>query len=78
MIDYTPFWNILEHSDESWYTLMKRHGISNGTLSCLKNKRLISLRSIDDLCRILNCQIEDIIQYVPSDINQPLKNDHIV
>ena len=25
MIDYSPFWETLEASDESWYTLTKKH-----------------------------------------------------
>ena len=72
MIDYTPFWKTLEKSDENWYTLAKNHNISHSTLSRLKNNKDVSMKTINDLCRILHCRVEDIAQYVPSDEDQPL------
>lgn len=32
----------------------------------------ISTKTLNDLCRILQCDICDIVQYVPSDTDQPL------
>ena len=58
MIDYSPFWKTLEISEENWYTLTKKYHIS--------------MKTVNDLCRILGCQIEDIATYVPSDKDQPL------
>ena len=72
MIDYSPFWKTLEISEESWYTLTKKHHISDSTLHRLKHNQDISMRTINDLCRILGCQIEDIAVYVPSDKDQKL------
>ncbi|MFR3754619.1 MAG: helix-turn-helix domain-containing protein [Enterocloster sp.] len=68
MIDYSPFWETLEASDESWYTLTKKHRVSDSTLHRLKhNMDMIHERLMNDLCRILDCRIEDIAVYVPSD-----------
>ncbi len=72
MIDYTPFWNTLKESKENWYTLTKKHNISSGTMSRLKNNKDISTRTINDLCRILDCHVEDILRYIPSDKDQSL------
>ena len=72
MIDYSPFWKTLETSDENWYTLSSRHHISNSTLHRLKHNKDVSTKTLNDLCRILNCQMQDIIQYVPSDSDQKL------
>ena len=72
MIDYSPFWKTLETSDENWYTLTSRHYISNSTLHRLKHNKDVSTKTLNDLCRILNCQMQDIIQYVPSDSDQKL------
>ena len=72
MIDYTPFWNTLKESNENWYTLTKKHNISSGTKSHLKNNKDISTRTINDLCRILDCHVEDILRYIPSDKDQSL------
>lgn len=72
MIDYSPFWTTLEKSNENWYTLTKKHNLSDSTLSRLKHNKFVSMKTINDLCRILNCNIEDIAQYVPSDSDQIL------
>lgn len=72
MISYEPFWETLKASSENWYTLTTKHHISFSTLSRLKNGQDISMRTVNDLCRILNCHIQDIAQYVPSDSDQVL------
>lgn len=58
MIDYSPFWKTLEISEESWYTLTKKHHLSDSTLHRLKHNQDISMKTVNDLCRILGCQIE--------------------
>ena len=72
MIDYSAFWRTLKASNENWYTLTKKHHISDSTLHRLKHNRDISMKTINDLCRILNCSIDDIAVYVPSDKDQIL------
>ena len=72
MIDYTPFWRTLENSQENWYTLTKSHNISFSTLSRIKNNKDISTKTINDLCRILKCDVSDILRYIPSDEDQLL------
>ena len=72
MIDYSPFWKTLEHSEENWYTLTKKHRVSDSTLHRLKHNMDISMKTVNDLCRILDCDIEDIAVYVPSEKDQLL------
>lgn len=72
MIDYSPFWKTLEYSSENWYTLTKDHHISFSTMSRLKNNRDVSTKTLNDLCRILSCEISDIVRYIESDSDQPL------
>ena len=72
MIDYTPFWKTLERSEENWYTLTKRHHVSDSTLHRLKHNKDVSMKTVNDLCRILNCDIEEIAVYVASDQDQKL------
>ena len=72
MIDYTPFWKTLERSEENWYTLTKRHHVSDSTLHRLTHNKDVSMKTVNDLCRILNCDIEDIAVYVASDQDQKL------
>lgn len=63
MIKYTPFWQTLKKSDESTYTLIHKHNISSSTINRLKQNKGITTTKIDDLCKILNCRVEDILVY---------------
>lgn len=72
MIDYTPFWETLKQSKEKWYTLTKKHHVSDSTLHRLKHNQDISMKTVNDLCRILDCEIDGIARYVPSDKDQAL------
>ena len=46
-------------------TLICRFHFSKGTLHSLKHGKNISTATLDDLCRMLDCRVEDIIEYVP-------------
>ena len=72
MIDYSPFLKTLEKSPENWYTLTNKHHMSHSTLHRLKHNKDVSTKTLNDLCRILNCNICDIIQYIPYDSDQIL------
>lgn len=72
MIKYTPFWETLEKSNETTYTLTKYHKISTSTLDKLRHNKPLNTTTLNDLCRILNCKIEDIVVYVLSDSDQSL------
>lgn len=72
MISYRPFWKTLRASKESTYTLIKDHRISSGTIDKLRHDKPVTTTTINDLCRILNCPIEAIAEYVPSNEDQTL------
>ena len=72
MISYKPFWTTLNASEESTYTLINKHRISSATIDKLRNNKPVTTTTINDLCRILNCRIENIAEYVPSDDDQKL------
>ena len=72
MISYEPFWNTLRNSSESTYTLITHHRISSSTIDKLRKKKPLNTTTINDLCRILTCPVEQIMQYVPSQEDQLL------
>ena len=72
MISYAPFWKTLEQSKENWYTLTNKHNISNSTLHRLKHNKDISTKTLNDLCRIIDCRIDDIVEYIPCESDQVL------
>jgi len=72
MIDYSPFWKTLKKSSESTYTLINRYHISSSTIDKLRKNKPVTTTTLNDLCRILNCKLEEIAQYIPSDTDQKL------
>ena len=72
MISYQPFWNTLKGSKESTYTLIKDHHISSSTIDKLRKNKPLNTTTINDLCRILDCSVADIMEYEPSDNDQLL------
>lgn len=72
MIDYSPFWNTLKNSNESTYTLINKYHISSATIDKLRKNKPMNTTTLNDLCRIFGCKLEEIAQYIPSDTDQPL------
>ncbi len=64
MISYKPLWRTLKAKGVSTYALITKHGISSATIDRLKKGGGISTAKVDDLCRILDCRVEDVIEYV--------------
>ena len=72
MISYAPFWDTLRTAGESTYTLIKNHRISSSTIDKLRKNRPLNTTTINDLCRILNCRIEQVMEYIPCEEVQKL------
>lgn len=72
MILYEPFWETLSRSKETTYTLIKNYHISSSTIDKLRKNKPITTTTINDLCRILDCRVEDILKYTPSTSDQIL------
>lgn len=72
MISYSPFWETLKNSSETTYTLINRHHISSATIDKLRKNKPMNTTTLNDLCRILNCNIQNIATYIPSNTDQTL------
>ena len=72
MIVYDPFWKTLRSSGESTYTLITHHHISSSTIDKLRKNKPLNTTTLNDLCRILRCDVEQIIRYIPSENDQKL------
>ncbi|MGN6713032.1 helix-turn-helix domain-containing protein [Anaerocolumna jejuensis] len=67
MILFDPLWDTLKKKKITTYQLIKNHNLSRGTLDNLKHNRSVTLHTINELCSILDCKIEDVIKYVKDD-----------
>lgn len=72
MISYAPFWDTIHRSNETTYTLIKNHHISSSTIDKLRKNKPITTTTVNDLCRILGCAVEEIMVYIPCDTDQIL------
>ena len=67
MIVYDPLWETMRRKGVSTYTLIKKYSISKGTLDSLKQNRNISTATLNDLCKILSCEVEEVLRYIPDE-----------
>ena len=68
MMSFEPLWNTLKKKNISTYKLIYTYGISKGTLDNLKHNRNVTLLTVETLCKILNCKIEDVVTYVENEL----------
>ena len=47
------------------YALIKKYGVSPAQITRLKRNESVSTHTSDTFCRILNCDVGDIMQYIP-------------
>ncbi len=63
MISYEPFYKTLKAKNISTYKLINTYNISRSLLDRLKHNKPISTVTLNDLCYILQCRVEDILVY---------------
>ncbi len=69
MIKYDNLWKTLKERNISQYKLIKHYGISTGQLDRLRKNDNVSSFTLDKLCSILKCRLEDIAEYVDTSEN---------
>ena len=63
MITFAPFWDTLNKRDMSTYDLIYKHGLSANTIHRMKNNKIITTKTLNELCFILKCSVADIMEY---------------
>ena len=67
MIKYDRLWSTLKVKNISQYKLIKDYGIDKAQLHRLRKNMVVKTIILNNLCKILDCQIEEIMEYVPDD-----------
>ncbi len=70
MINYNGLWEMMKRRNISQYALITKYGISPAQITRLKRNEYVSTHTIDVFCSILNCNVEDIMEYVPSESSE--------
>lgn len=65
MISYAPLWDTMKKKAATTYTLRFKGGISGSTILRLQTSQSVSTNTLDALCKILDCPLNEVIVYVP-------------
>lgn len=63
MIKFDRLWETMKQKNISQYALLKKYGVSSGQLDRLRKNSNVSTYTLNELCRILDCRLEDIAEY---------------
>lgn len=63
MITYEPFYKTLKDKGISTYKLINEYKLSRSLIDRLKHNKPITTVTLNDLCSILDCKVEDILEY---------------
>lgn len=74
LIIYDPLWKTMKEKGITTYKLIKTYSFSKGTLDSLKHNRNISTATLNDLCEILSCNVEEVLCYRPDNVIERHKN----
>jgi putative transcriptional regulator len=77
MVLYDKLWNTMKTKGISQYRLINYYGMSSGQLCRLRNNEYVSTHTIEVLCTILNCPVEDIMEVRPDDSLAPIMNGEL-
>ena len=64
MILYERLWKTMESKGITQYALIHKHNVSPGQITRLKRNESVSTNTIDNFCKILHCNVFDIMEYV--------------
>lgn len=63
MIVFDRLWVTMKEKNVTQYKLIHKYGISPAQITRLKRNENINSHTIDILCKILDCRVEDIMEY---------------
>lgn len=66
MIKYDPFWEYIKEHGISTYRLINE-GINPDVIQRLRSGKNISIKTLNQLCTVLECKVTDILEYVPDE-----------
>lgn len=65
MLSYRPLWQTMKRRNISTYVLIKKHKLNPRTINNLKHNKSITMYTLENLCSILECSPNEVIEFVP-------------
>ena len=63
MFSFEKLWDTMKGKGISQYALIKKYGVSPAQITRLKRNESVSTHTIEMFCEILDCRVEDIMEY---------------
>ena len=67
MISFENLWKVMQERGVSQYALIKKYNVSPGQITRLKRNESVSTHTIEVFCKILDCDVGDIMEYIAED-----------
>ncbi len=64
MISYDKLWQTMQKRGITQYALIKNYGVSPAQITRLKRNESVSTHTIEVFCKILKCNVSDIMEYI--------------
>ena len=64
MIVFDKLWQTMEQQNISTYLLREKCGIDSKTIRRLRANDNMETKTLNKLCSVLHCKVEDIMEYV--------------
>lgn len=74
-IHYDKLWTTLEKKGITKYTLTHYYELSPRLITKLQRNEPINTTTVDKLCSILQCDVEDIMSYKENELNILYRNE---
>ena len=65
MISYDKLWQTMKEKGVTQYALIKNFHVSPAQITRLKRNESVSTHTIEMFCKILDCSVSDIMEYIP-------------
>ena len=67
MISYRRLWETMREKGVTQYKLINKYHISPSQITRMKRNESVSTHTIEMFCKILDCRVEDVMEYIPED-----------
>ena len=64
VVSYKKLFHLLIEKDMTNAQLMKQAGFSANIITRLKRNEYVSMESLENICRVMNCGVDDILEFI--------------
>lgn len=69
-VSYKKLFHMMIEKDMTNAELQQKAGFSANIITRLKRGGYISLESVESICRVMNCGVDDILEFIPEENNE--------